>query len=356
MKNIVRFKQNLKNINLAPLYSLILAFIIGSIIIIASGNSPMEIYGKLIGGAFGSRKGILQTLLQATPLLFSGLAISFGLKGGILNLGVEGQLYIGALFSTVVAIYVKGLPAPIHIIACMIAGMIGGMIWSFLPIWLKLKRGAHEVVTAIMMNYIAILLLDYFLNYPLREANSSVAQTPIIQQTAQLTRIFAKSKVTIAIFIGIILAIGLNYLLKKTVLGYKITMVGSNSKAAAASGINVNKIMIITMLISGLCAGLVGTMEVLGSYYRLIQGFSSGYGFEGIAVAVLGNSPISVIFSSIIFGSLKAGGIMLNFGTNLSVKFITVLQGLIILLISAPMLIPNFKKLFNKKIRLKERL
>ena len=109
------------------------------------------------------------------------------------------------------------------------------------------------------------------------------------------------------------------------------------------------------MLISGVCAGLAGTMEVLGSYYRLIQGFSSGYGFEGIAVAVLGTSPISVIFSSIIFGGLKAGGIMLNFGTNLSVKFITVLQGIIILLISAPMLIPNFKNLLSKKMGQKER-
>lgn len=354
--NIVRFKERLGKINLAPLYSLLLAFVIGSIIIIASGNSPIEIYGMLINGALGSRKGILQTLLQATPLLFCGLAVSFGLKGGILNLGVEGQLYIGALCSSVAAIYIKFLPAPLHILVCIIAGMAGGMIWSLLPIWLKIKRGAHEVVTAIMMNYIAILLLDYFLNYPLREVDSSVAQTPIIQQTAQLTRLFDKSKVTIAIFLGIALAIGLNYLLKRTVLGYKITMVGSNNKAAAASGINVNKIMITTMLVSGLCAGLAGTMEVMGSYYRLIQGFSSGYGFEGIAVAVLGSSPISVIFSSIIFGALKAGGIMLNFGTNLSVKFITVLQGLIIVLISAPMMIPNFKKSFDKKFKLKERL
>lgn len=348
-------KDSLKKINLAPLYSLLLAFIIGSIIILASGNSPIEIYGLLIKGAFGSRKGILQTLLQSTPLLFCGLSVFFGLKGGILNLGVEGQLYMGALFSSLVAIYIKGLPAPLHIIISIISGMIGGMIWAFLPIWLKIKKGAHEVVTALMMNYIAILLLDYLLNYPMREKNSSVAQTAIIQQTAQLPRLFAKSKVTIAIFLGIALAIGLNYLLKKTVLGYKITMVGSNPLAASSSGIHVNKIMITTMLISGICAGLAGAMEVLGSYYRLIQGFSSGYGFEGIAVAVLGTSPISVIFSSIIFGGLKAGGIMLNFGTNLSVKFITVLQGIIILLISAPMLIPNFKNLLSKKMGQKER-
>lgn len=350
MKERKSLTGNIKRINLAPLYSLLLAFIIGSIIIRASGNSPMEIYGILINGAFGSRKGFLQTLLQATPLLYCGLAVSFGLKGGILNLGVEGQLYMGALFSSIAAIYIKGLPAPVHIIICVVAGMIGGMIWAFLPIWLKIKRGAHEAVTALMMNYIAVLLLDYLLNYPIREPNSSVAQTVVIQPTAQLPHLFAKSKVTIAIFLGILLAIALNFLLKKTVLGYKITVVGSNRKAASASGIHVNKVLITTMLISGLCAGLAGTMEVLGSYYRLIQGFSPGYGFEGIAVAVLGTSPISVIFSSILFGALKAGGIMLNFGTNLSVKFITVLQGIIILLISAPLLIPNIKESINKKL------
>ncbi len=345
----------MKKFNLAPLYSLLLSFLIGGVIIVASGNSPIEIYGMLIKGAFGSRNSILQTLLQSTPLLFCGLAVSLGLKGGILNLGVEGQLYIGALFSSLAAIYIKGLPAPIHILICIVAGMIGGMIWAFLPIWLKVKKGAHEVVTALMMNYIATLLLDYLLNYPIRELNSSVAQTQKIQESAKLLRLFPNSKVTIAIFIGILLAIGLNFLLKKTVLGYKITMVGSNEKAAAASGIHVNKVLITTMLISGLCSGLAGTMEILGSYHRLIQGFSSGYGFEGIAVAVLGTSPISVIFSSIIFGALKAGGIMLNFGSNLSVQFITVLQGMIILLIAAPMLVPNFKESLNKKLRLKER-
>ena len=344
-------KINWKKLNLAPLYSFMLALCIGAIIIWASGNSPIKVYSMLIEGAVGSRKGILQTLLQATPLLFCGLAVSFGLKGGVLNLGVEGQLYIGALFSTLAALYIKGLPAPIHIIVCIIAGMVGGMLWSFIPIWLKIKRGTHEVVTALMLNYIAVLFLDFLLNYPLRAKDSSVAQSIIIQETAQLPRIFEKSKVTIAIFIGVILAIALAFLLRKTVLGYKITMVGSNQKAAAASGISVNRVMIVTMLISGLCAGLAGTMEVLGSYYRLIQGFSSGYGFEGVAVAVLGSSPISVIFSAVLFGGLRSGGIMLNFGTNLSVKFITVLQGIIILLIAAPKLIPNLKKQIIKKFK-----
>lgn len=349
MENIRRL---LKKANVTPIYSLVLALVIGGIIILASGNSPFEIYGMLLEGAFGSRKGILQTLLQSTPLLFCGLAVSFGLKGGILNLGVEGQVYIGALCSTLVAIFLNGIPAPLHISLCIIAGMVGGMIWSAFPILLKIKKGAHEVVTALMLNYVAIYLLDFLLNYPLKDPNSSVAQSVVIRETAQLVRIFDKSKVTIAIIIGVALALLLNVILKKTVFGYKVTMVGSNPLAAAASGIDVNKTMVATMLISGLCAGLAGSMEVLGTYYRLIQGFSSGYGFEGIAVAVLGASPISVIFSSLIFGSLRAGGLMLNFGTNLSVKFITVLQGIIIVVISAPLLVPNLKTELEKRLNM----
>ncbi|MDO5690671.1 MAG: ABC transporter permease [Tissierellia bacterium] len=347
-------RMNFGKLNISSLYSLLLAFICGGMIIYISGNSPFEIYGILLNGAIGSKSGILQTILQSTPLLFCGLSVLLGLKGGILNLGVEGQLYIGALFSSLVAIYLKGLPAPLHVLLCVVAGMLGGMLWAFLPIWLKIKRGAHEVVTALMMNYIAVLFLDFLLNYPIRDPDSSVAQTVLIETTAQLPRLFPRSKVTIAILFGILLGCGIYFLLYRSRLGYKIILVGSNVKAAAASGIHVNRILILSMLLSGLCAGLAGTMEVLGSYHRLIQGFSSGYGFEGIAVAVLGSSPISVIFSALLFGGLKAGGIALNFGTNLSVKFISVLQGLIILFIAAPKLIPNLKKRFQSTIQRKE--
>ena len=339
-----------KKANLTALYSLLLAFLIGAVIIFASGNSPVEIYQLLFEGAIGSQKGLLQTVLQATPLIFCGLAVNFGMKGGLLNLGVEGQLYIGALCATVTGMYLDGAPAVIHIPLCILAGMVGGMLWAFLPIWLKIRRGAHEVVTALMMNYIATLLLDYLLNYPLREPDSAIAQSPVIAESAQLTRLFPRSKVTVAILIGIVLAVFLTFLLKKTVLGYQVTLVGANPKAAAASGVPVKKILIITMLISGACAGLAGGMEVMGSYYRLIKGFSPGYGFEGIAVAVLGDSPLGNIFSGLLFGGLRAGGMALNYGSNLSVKFISVLQGIIIIFVAAPAFLPNiWVKLFPKK-------
>lgn len=325
-----------KNLNLNTVYSLALALLLGAVIILLSGNSPLNIYTKLIKGAFGSRSGILQTLLQATPLLYCGLAVAIGMYGGILNLGVNGQLYMGALTSALVAMYIKGLPAVVHIPICMLAGMAGGAIWAFLPIWLKIKRGIHEVVTALMLNYIAKLIVDYVTNYPLKDENSSVAQTPVFEVTSMLPRLFPRSQVTIAIIIGVILAVVVGLMLKKTVLGYQITLIGTNLRSSAAAGVPVNKMLVTTMMLSGVFGGLAGTMEVLGTYNRLISGFSPGYGFDGIAVAVLGGSPIMVVFSALFFGALRAGGMALSFGTNLSVNFITTLQGIIILLIAAP--------------------
>lgn len=338
-----------KRINLSPIISLIIALLVGAVLIWLTGNSPADIYARLAKGALGGRSSVLQTILQATPLLFCGLAVSVSMRGGLLNLGVEGQLYIGALMSTLVAVYVSGLPAFIHIPLCMLAGMAGGALWAFLPVWLKIKRGVHEVVSALMLNYIAILLVDFMTNYPLRDPNSSVAQSHTIAESAMLPKLLPRSQVTGAIFIGIVLAILLAIWFKYTRMGYEVTLIGYNSKAAAASGVEVNKMMLITMLISGICSGLAGTMEVLGTFNRLIQGFSPGYGFDGIAVAVLGGSPIAVIFSSLLFGILRAGGMALNFGTNLSVKFITTLQGIIILLISAPAMASNVRAWLQNK-------
>lgn len=306
----------------------------------------MDIYAKLLMGALGSRMGIFQTLLQATPLLFCGLSVALGMRGGLLNLGVDGQLYMGAFTSTLAGLYIKGLPAYIHIPICMLAGMAGGAIWALLPVLLKIKRGIHEVVTALMLNYIAKLFVDFVTNYPLREKGSAVAQTPVLEATSILPRLFPRSQVTIAIIIGIVLAILMSMMLKKTTLGYKITLVGANKNASAAAGVGVNQILVLTMMLSGLCGGLAGAMEVMGTYNRLIQGFSPGYGFDGIAVAVLGGSPISVIFSALLFGTLRSGGMALSFGTNLSVKFITMLQGIIILLIAAPNLMGGFSTKF----------
>lgn len=344
-----KIKKILKSISLTPLYSLLLSFIIGAVLILATGNNPIEIYSILVNGAIGSPRSILQSFLQTTPLLFAGLSVYIGMQAGLLNLGVEGQLHIGALLSTIVAIYVSGLPPILHILLSILAGFVGGALWAFIPIFLKVKRGAHEVVTALMMNYIAILFVDFMLNYPLKDPNSSIPQTIKIADSAKIYELIPRSNVTIAIIIGILLVVLFKFFFDQTKKGYEIKLVGANQLSAMASGVDINRILIQTMLISGGIAGLVGTFEILGVYERLIVGFSSGYGFEGVAVAVLGSSPLSVIFSALLFGALKAGGIMLNYGTNLSSNFIQALQGLVILIVSAPFLITNIRKRLFKK-------
>jgi simple sugar transport system permease protein len=331
----------------APVLSLLFALLIGALVILSSGNNPVEIYLKLFAGALGSRNSILQTLLQATPLLFCGLSVLMGMKAGLLNLGVEGQLYMGALAATLTGIYMKGLPSCIHIPLCMLAGMLGGAVWAFLPVWLKIKRGVHEVVTALMLNNIGRLFVEFMTNYPLREKNATVAQSVVLEPSAILPKLFVRSQVTAAILIGVVLAVLLSCILKYTVFGYQIILVGANKYTAAAGGVPVDSVLTGTMMISGLCAGLAGTMEVMGTHGRLIQGFSPGYGFDGIAVAVLGLSPVSAIFSSLLFGALRAGGLALSFGTNLSVKFINTLQGIIILLIAAPAFFSRFLNFFT---------
>ncbi|MDL2213974.1 ABC transporter permease [Clostridia bacterium OttesenSCG-928-O13] len=321
-----------------PVVSLVLALLVGTVFILLAGNNPITVYGMMFQGALGSQSGILQSLLQATPLIFCGLSVAIGQRGGLLNLGVEGQMYFGALFSALVGLYVKGIPHILHVILCVVAGMIGGALWGLLPVILKLKRGVHEVVSSLMLNYIALLFVEFLTTNPLHSGESFTAQTKRLEETATFTRLFPNSQVSTALFIAVAAVFFMYWFFKKTNTGYKINMTGANLTAAKASGIPSGKMMVLTMLMSGAVAGLAGVGETLGTHGRLVYSFSSGYGFTGIAVAMLGSSFITVIFSSLLFGCLRAGSVALSLGTNLSVRFINMLQGIIILLIAAPVI------------------
>ena len=319
-----------------PLVSLVLALLVGTVFIVLSGNSPAKVYGLMFEGALGTPQGIMQSLLQATPLIFCGLSVAVGRKGGLLNLGVEGQMYIGALFAAVCGLFLHGLPHLLHASICVLAGAMGGALWSLLPIVLKLKRGVHEVVSSLMLNYIALLFVEFLTTYPLHSGESYTAQTKRLDPAATLTRLFPDSQVSTALFIAIVTVLVMYWFFKTTPMGYKINMSGANLSAAQAAGIPTARVMTLAMLMAGAVAGRAGAGETLGTHGRLVYGFSPGFGFTGIAVAMLGTSLITVIFSSILFGVLRAGSVALSFGTNLSVRFINMLQGIIILLIAAP--------------------
>lgn len=326
----------------------LLALLVSSVIIALSGFSPINVLVALFQGSFGSKKAIVQTLSQATPLIFTGLAYTVTIKSGLVNIGTEGQLYVGAIAGAVVGAHFE-LPMIIHIPLALIAAIIAGGLYASIVAFLKVKFGSNEVITTIMLNFIAMSFCSYLVNYPLKEAKGMIAQTDKILPTAELMKIYPKSQLTIAFIIAIIVAILVNEMFKRTKVGYEIRAVGLNKKGAETAGIKVNKIFIITLFLSGAIAGLAGGTQVLGVHKRFIDYFSPGYGFDGIAVAALAaNHPIGVVISGILFGGLKAGALMLNRTAKVPTDIVNVIQGLVVIFVAAPILIKQILKPLEK--------
>lgn len=341
---------------LLSIVSLVIAIVISAIIMAVCGYNPFEAYSAIVKGSFGSQRAIVQTLTQATPLIFTGLAFTLAKKANLINLGAEGQLYLGALAAAVVGMTDLGLPTVIHLPLAVLAGMAAGGIYAGLVGFLKVRFGSNEVIATIMLNSIAIYFVDYLLNGPLLAEGSSVAQTERVLQTAQLPRIFQQYQLTIAIIIAVAACILAKLFMDKTNLGYEIRSVGLNPEAAETAGISKAKVTVVALCISGCIAGLAGASHVLGVDRRLINGFSPDYGFSGISVAALAaDSPVGVIFAGIVFGALRAGTMELNRTTSIPVEFVNVIQAMVVILVAAPLLVKEFKRLnpagFSRKTR-----
>jgi len=328
-----------KDIILDLIYSLIaiiLALLVGAVLIKFTGHSPLEAYYYLFFGAFGSSYNFAQTMLKTIPLIFSGLAVAVAFQSGLFNIGGEGQLYWGALATAVTALTFSGLPSVLLIPLSLAAGAAAGAAWAFIPGLLKAETGAHEVITTIMFNYIGILATTFLLkNY--FKADGPVDQSDKIPAAARLPEIIPQTRLTWALFIGIILIIVIYFLLNNTSLGYDLKAVGENNSAAEYGGIKSGRIMISAMMLSGAVAGLTGSTMVMGVLHRFITNFSPGYGFTGIAVAVLGrNKPFGVLMAALLFGILESGGMAMQLFAKIPSDLMTVVQGLVILFVSAP--------------------
>jgi simple sugar transport system permease protein len=311
-----------------------LALAVSAILILMTGISPIKAYGALLQGAFGDSFAIGNTLAQTTPLLFTGLAVAFAFRCNLLNIGAEGQLYAGGLASVCVGIYVTGFPSYIHIPMAILSGFAAGAIWGGLAGYLRAARGINEIISTIMLNFIAIFFVSYLIHGPLAEPPGFYHQTAKIEVTARLPVMMIKSDLSIAIIIGLIIALFIAYLLWRTPFGLKLRSVGQSTDAARFSGIPVKGYMVSAMSISGGLAGLAGTAEIIGGQYRLIDFFSPGYGFDGIAVAFLGRSdPIGVIFAAFLFAALRVGANQMQRETGLPTSLVLVIQGMVILFI-----------------------
>ncbi len=316
------------------------ALLIGALVILATGHSPIEAYGTMLTGAFGDLHGIGQTLTQATPIIFTALAFLFSFKCGLFNIGAEGQLLIGGFVAAIVGISFNGLPILVHSLLAVLAGAAGGALWGFIPAILKAKLGAHEVITTMMANYVALYLTSYMVNYPLKEPGSWVARTVMVAPSAELPRILPPTQLSVAFIIAIATAWITAFLLDKTTVGYEVRAIGLNPTAAKNAGINVKKGIIVALVVSGAIAGLGGAGEVLGVHRRFIDGFSPGYGWDGLAVALIGGlNPIGAVVAAIFFGALRSGGMTMNRVTGVPLDIIFVLQALIVLFVAAPKLI-----------------
>lgn len=322
-----------------PIFAVLLAALIGAIILIVSGASPIEAYGALLKGAFGNSAAIGRTLEKATPLVFSGLAVAFAFKAGLFNIGAQGQLLFGAITAAFLGFSIEGLPAIIHIPLALLGGAAAGALFAAIPGALKTYTGAHEVITTIMLNYIAINITDYLADGPWKDTTPGniVARTPLIMDSA---RIPAIGDISVGFILAVLMAIATWYLLWKTTIGFEIRTVGLNPHAAKYAGIKVARTVILTMVLSGLLAGIGGAIETQGVVGRYQPGFNVGLGFDGITIALLGKThPIGVIPAAIIVGAMKAGSSQMQFSANVAKEITDVIQALILFFVAADMII-----------------
>ncbi len=330
--------------------SLILALIVGGVFFLANGYSPIDAYAAIFIGAFGSFPAFIMTLTQATPLIFSGLAFAVAIRGGMLNVGTEGQLFIGAFAAAIVGAYIKGCPAYIHIPLVLLAAAIAGGLWAALVGFLKVRFGSNEVITTIMLNFVAINLTGYLVNYPLKNPEGMMAQTKPIFDSAKLPRFFSQYQLSAAILLAALTIAVIAFIFYKTPLGYEIEVTGKNKRAAETAGIKIDRVVIITMFISGAIAGLGGAGQVMGINHSFIDGFSPGYGFEGVAVsALVANNPVLTFFSGILFGAIKAGAITVNRIAHIPMDFVFVIQALVVIFVASPKLVGSILNIFKKK-------
>nr|MBN1228651.1 ABC transporter permease [Anaerolineae bacterium] len=320
--------------------SIVLALLIGAGLILIVGENPLVAYSALFRGAFGSGPALARTLRVSSPLILSGLAIAVAFRAGMINLGVEGSLYLGAFSAALAGIYIQGLSPALHLPVALLIGAITGGVWAFIPGLLKARAGVDEIVATLMLNYIAVLLVDYLvLTYfldPVIGTTSDRPATVPIPESAKLPFISEKYGLTIGIAIGVVLALILAWMYLRSKWGYESDMTGFNRRFAHFGGVNTTRVGLIAMILSGMLGGLAGATESLGVYGRYVSGFSTGIGFDGIAVALMGNlNPIGTMIGAVFFGALKNGGASMELATNVPRDVILVVEGLILLVVTA---------------------
>jgi len=320
-----------------PVASVILALVIGGIILWLSRADPLAAYAALFRGSLGNIDAIGRTLEKATPLILGGLAVAFAFKAQLFNIGGQGQLLLGAIVAAAVGFGIKGLPFIIHMPLALLAGSLAGALYGAIPGALKTYTGAHEVITTIMLNYIAINITDYLADGPWKDTVGIEARTPPILETAIIPK---WGPIPIGFFIAAAMSLAIWFLLYRTTTGYEIRTVGLNQHAARYGGVKVARTVILTMVISGLLAGMGGAIETQGVVGRYQPGFNVGLGFDGITIALLARThPLGVIPAALLIGAMQAGSSRMQFDAHVAAQIIDVVQALILFFVSADIIV-----------------
>lgn len=334
---------------LLPFILIFAALFFAGILIAFTGKDPFLACFALFQGAFGSVSAIITTINKAIPICLCAFAVSMSQKGGTFNIGVEGQLLIGAAACTLAGIYFTGLPSIIHIPLCILCGTLAGALWGLVPAVLFVKRGISLLVIHLLMNSIATFLIQYFVLDLFASSNLLVPSTESILDSAKLPYLITQpAKLSIAVFIVLAIAVALHFFYNKTVQGYEMRAVGLNRNAAFTNGISVKKYMFLSLIIGGMLAGVGGSLEILGNHHRLYTDFSPGFGYDGIPIALLsGGNPYIAVVGSILFGAMRAGSVNMRAVSGVSDNIVSVIQGILILFIACQYIV---RYVINKKL------
>jgi general nucleoside transport system permease protein len=335
-------------VSAVPIAAVLLAFLVGSIFILVSTLFtsrefdlllPFTAYSSLFFGAFGGVNPIVDTMVAAAPLILGGLAVGLGFKAGLFNIGAYGQFLMGALGAAAVGASVAGLPAPIAIAAAVLAGAAVGAVYGFIPGMLKAFTGAHEVVTTIMLNFIAAAIIAYLVAGPLGAEGFAFARTGPIGNAA-LPDLPGTRNMHIGVLLALLAVPIVWWVLARSTFGFEIRTVGANPNAARYAGMRPAVVTMTTMAASGLLAGLAGVVEILGVTGFINTSYGTSVGFDAISVALLGRAhPVGILFSAILFGAMRAGAPEMQLDAGIPVEIIDVLQGIILLFLAADILV-----------------
>ncbi|UUZ81564.1 ABC transporter permease [Paenibacillus sp. P26] len=329
----------MKDNALVPLVAIVLGLLVGAVIMLIGGYDPAAAYSSLIGKVVGDPYNLGETIREITPLILTGLSVAFAFRTGLFNIGGEGQFIVGMTGASVVGIKLS-LPFWLHAPLAVVVGALAGGLWGAIAGYLKAKRGVNEVITTIMLNWIALYLGNYivarFLLQPGQQRSYLIRDTASVSLPG-LSELFGNARLHAGIPIALLAAIVFYIVLWRTRIGYELRAVGHSPSAAEYAGMHVNANVIRAMFIGGVFAGLAGVFEILGVFhYQVVQAASPGYGFDGIAVALLGgNHPLGVVLAAVLFGTLSYGSAGMSFGADVPPEIVRVIIGTVIFFVAS---------------------